>query len=136
MSMVIGFSLALSVGAALGFLSGLGIGGGSLLTLWLTFIVGMDSFSARCCNLLFFIPCAICASFFRWRQGCLQLKKLLPPIMLGCITAAVFSLIGAKLDTQLLRKIFGGLLLLTGFRELFYKPKDVSASKNSDTPPK
>ena len=134
--MVISFPIALMVGAVLGFLSGIGIGGGSLLTLWLTLLVGMDSFSARCCNLMFFIPCALCASFFRWKQGCLSLKKLLPPIAFGCITAAVFSVLGAKLDTQLLRKIFGGLLLLTGFRELLYKPKAVTSSGNSDTPPK
>ena len=35
------------VGAALGFLSGLGVGGGSLLLLWLTLVVGEPQETAR-----------------------------------------------------------------------------------------
>jgi len=31
--------------------------------------------------------------------------------------------IGTGIDTELLKKLFGGLLILTGLREIFYKPK-------------
>ena len=37
----------LIVGTVLGFLSGLGIGGGSLLILWLTMVLGSDPITAR-----------------------------------------------------------------------------------------
>ena len=41
------FPIALLVGAILGFLSGLGVGGGSLLILWLTLVLDMCSRSSR-----------------------------------------------------------------------------------------
>lgn len=121
--MVGSFPVAIVAGLVFGFLAGLGIGGGSLLMMWLTLIVGMEPFSARCINLLFFIPCAICSSIFRWRQGDLPIKKLIAPIIVGAILAGVFSYFSAMLDTQALQKVFGGLLILTGLREIFYQPK-------------
>lgn len=115
--------VALIVGTVLGFLSGIGVGGGSLLILWLTLVLGMEHSTARIINLLFFIPSALIASLFRWKQGRLELKKVLPAIIGGCVSAAVFSLLGKHLDVTLLKKLFGILLLATGIRELFYKPK-------------
>lgn len=110
-------------GSALGFLSGVGVGGGSLLMLWLTLVLGMPHSIARGINLLFFIPSALIASLFRWRQGDLKLKKILPAIIAGCITAAFFSLLSKRIDVSLLKKLFGILLLFTGIRELLYKKK-------------
>lgn len=121
--MVESFPISIFAGILFGFLSGIGIGGGSLLMIWLTLAVGFDSFTARCINLMFFIPCALCASLFRLKQGNLPLKKLTAPILLGAVMAGVFSFMSAGLDTQLLKKVFGVLLLLTGLRELCYKDK-------------
>lgn len=113
----------LLVGTVLGFLAGLGIGGGSLLILWLTAVLETDPQTARCINLLFFLPAAVIACLFRRKQGQLDLKAVLPAILSGCAAAAVFSFVGMNLDTSLLKKLFGGLLILTGLRELLYKPK-------------
>lgn len=112
----------LIVGTLLGFLSGLGVGGGSLLMLWLTLVLQMEHSTARSINLLFFIPSALIASLFRKKQGSLNIKKILPAIIAGCVSAAVFSFISKVIDVSLLKKLFGGLLLFTGLRELFYKP--------------
>lgn len=122
--MDVSFPIAAIVGLVLGFLAGLGIGGGSLLMLWLTLIVGMSPEEARCINLMFFIPCALCSSIFRLRQKTLPIKKILLPMALGCIMAAGCSFLSNRLDTDLLKKIFGFLLLFTGIRELLYKPKN------------
>lgn len=110
------------VGTVLGFLSGVGVGGGSLLMIWLTLIIGMSHSDARVINLLFFIPSAVIASIFRLKQGKLSFKKILPAILSGCIAATVFALSSKAIDTALLKKLFGLLLLFTGFRELLYKP--------------
>ncbi len=114
----------LIIGSLLGFLSGLGVGGGSLLILWLTLVVNMDHSIARIINLLFFIPSAIIASFFRWRQGSLNFKKILPAILVGSICAAIFSFLSSKIEIGILKKLFGILLLATGLRELFYRPRN------------
>lgn len=112
---------ALCVGTVLGFLSGLGIGGGSLLILWLTLVIGMEQSAARLLNLLFFLPSAIIACCFRWKQGAVKMQTVLPAAIAGCIGAVSFSLL--NLDTSLLKRLFGILLLVTGIRELFYKPR-------------
>lgn len=111
------------VGIILGFLSGLGVGGGSLLMLWLTVVLNMEHPVARSINLMFFIPSAIIASVFRWKQGALNFKKVLPAIITGCIAAACFSFLSTELDVSALKKLFGILLLITGLRELLYRPR-------------
>ena len=113
----------LAIGAVLGFLSGLGVGGGSLLMLWLTLILGIDHSIARNINLLFFLPTAAIASFFRWKQGALDLKKVLPAIVAACISAALFAWLSRRIDITLIKKSFGALLLLTGIREILYRPR-------------
>ena len=117
------FPVILTVGTVLGFLAGIGVGGGSLLILWLTLVLKVSSAAARSINLLFFIPSALIACFFRWKQGVLKWKTLLPAILAGCISAGVLSWVSCILDTGLLKKAFGVLLLLTGIREILYKPK-------------
>jgi len=116
--------VCLLVGTALGALAGLGVGGGSLLMLWLTLMLEMPQNQARLINLLFFLPAALVSSFFRCRQGHLQLKKVLPAIIAGCIAAGAGTLLGKTLDLTILRKLFGILLLATGIRELFYRPRN------------
>ena len=117
------FPVCLCIGTLLGFLSGLGVGGGSLLILWLTLIVGMPTGDARILNLLFFIPSALIASLFRRKQGVLDIKKLLPGVLAGCVCAGALTYAGKWLPTEFLKKLFGILLLVTGIRELFYRPR-------------
>ena len=115
--------VAIIIGVLLGFLAGLGVGGGSLLILWLTLVLGIDSETARSINLMFFITAAGSVSFFRWRQGVLQLRFIMPAVIAGCIAAAVFSFLSQWIDQTLVKRLFGGLLLITGLRELFYRPR-------------
>ena len=49
---------AFVVGLLTGVLSGCGIGGGSLLLLWLTLVQDMPQFTAGGINLLYFLACA------------------------------------------------------------------------------
>lgn len=116
--------IILIIGTLFGFLAGLGVGGGSLLVLWLTLILQMETAAARSINLLFFLPSALIACAFRLRQGNLKIKPLLPAILAGCISAGVFSVISSQLDVLVLKKLFGIVLLFTGLRELFYRPRN------------
>ena len=117
------FPVSMAVGVVLGFLAGLCIGGGSLLILWLTLVLGLSQQIAGSINLLFFIPSALVACLFRLKQGKLDLKRILPALAAAALSAAAFSLLALRLDADLLRKPFGILLLGTGVRELFYRPR-------------
>lgn len=113
----------LLVSTVLGFFAGLGIGGGSLLVLWLGLVIGMDPATVRGINLLFFLPSAAVTICFRRKQGFLPWKKILPAILAGCITALGFSWLGRYFDITILKKLFGILLIGTGLRELLYRPR-------------
>lgn len=115
--------VTLLVGTVLGFLTGLGVGGGSLLILWLTMVLHMEQTAARGINLLFFLPSALIACGFRWKQGNIRWKKISPAIAAGCIAAALFSFISIYLNMEVLKKLFGILLIATGLRELLFRPK-------------
>ena len=118
------FPIILLISTCLGFLAGLGVGGGSLLLVWLTAVVGMDYSAARIINLFFFLPAAIISSYFRKKEGSLDYKKVLPCIIAGCISAGIATFLSFRTNTDLLRKGFGLLLMLTGIRELLYKAKN------------
>jgi len=120
--------VTLAVGSLLGFLSGLGVGGGSLLILWLTLVLDMELAAARQINLLFFLPSAFVSCLFRRKQGRLCLQRVLPAVIAGCACAILGNWLGSILNLAILRKGFGLLLLATGIRELCYKPKKRTAS--------
>ena len=120
--MLSSFPVCVIIGSLLGFLTGMGVGGGSLLILWLTLVSGFDQATARGINLLFFLPASAICCAFRLRQGTLKLRACLPAILSGCGAAVLGALIAAAVDTSLLRKPFGILLLATGLREVLYRP--------------
>jgi uncharacterized membrane protein YfcA len=122
--MLTSFPFAAAIGCLLGFLAGLGVGGGTLLLLWLTAVLNMPQPEARAINLLFFIPTALISSFFHRRKGTLNLKTVSPAMISGCLFAALGSWLSKRLDVGLLRKMFGFLLIATGIRELFYRRRN------------
>ena len=121
--MLTDFIFPVFIGIILGGLSGLGVGGGSLLMLWLTLVMGAEQEYARLMNLMFFLPCALAVSIFRWRQGKLDVKNTLIAVIAGCAGSVVASLWRQHLDLELLRKIFGILFVICGIREQLYRPK-------------
>ena len=113
----------LLIGFLMGILAGLGVGGGSLLILWLTLVQGVSAADARWINLAFFLTAAGAESVLRFQKGVLAIKELLPAMIAGSIGAAFSSVLRGFLPPQWLEKAFGVLLLVTGVRELFYRPR-------------
>ena len=113
--------ITLLIGTVLGFLTGLGVGGGSLLMVWLTAVLGMDAMTARSINLMFYLPGAAVAILFRKHQGSIQWKNVLSPAIAGCIAAAVCSRFSTAVDNSTIRNIFGIILIAAGIREIFWK---------------
>ena len=114
--------ISIIVGTLLGALAGLGVGGGSLLMLWLTTVIGVEPAVARGINLMFFIAAAGTVSLLRRRKGKAQLEGVIPAGISGCVAAAICSLISQKIHTELLQTFLGMLFVITGIRELFYRP--------------
>lgn len=113
--------IAALAGAATGVLSGFGVGGGSLLLIYMTSFAGVPQTLAQGVNLLYFLPAAATALPAHLKNGYVEKKALLPAITAGLVCSALAAWAATALDVEVLRKCFGGFLILIGLRELFQK---------------
>lgn len=111
--------LAGVAGLVCGVLSGLGIGGGTLLMVWMTAVMDMEQRMAQGINLLYFLPTAACALIFHIKNRLIRWRVVLPAAITGCLSAAGAALLATSVDASLLRKLFGGFLIFVGITELF-----------------
>ncbi len=115
------FCIALVAGLATGILSGFGIGGGTLLLIYMTSLAGLDQNVAQGVNLLYFLPTAASALLYHKKNGYLNKAASVPAILCGLAGTALAAFLATSLDVALLRKCFGVFLLFVGLHELFRK---------------
>lgn len=117
------FLFAVLAGLVCGVLSGFGIGGGSLLMVWLTAVLSMEQRTAQGVNLLYFLPAAACSLIFHVKNKQIEWKAVIPAAIAGCLSAIPGAVLSGMVQTGLLRKLFGGFLVLVGISEVFFKGK-------------
>lgn len=104
-----------------GAVASMGLGGGFVLMVYLTAILGMPQLTAQGVNLLFFLPIAAFSVILHTRNKLIEWKAI-PLLCLAGIAGAIGGVqVAAALDEALLRKLFAGLLVFVGIRELFHK---------------
>lgn len=118
------------IGALTGVLSGFGIGGGTLLILWLTLFGGMNQLQAGGTNLAYFLASGSPALISHYKNGLIEKKAVIFCTIAGVPACICASLIASAVDVTILRRGFGVLLLFVGFKELFAKPGE---KNNSDS---
>lgn len=119
------------VGLFCGVLSGFGIGGGSLLMVWLTAALQMEQATAQGINLLYFLPTAGAALPAHFKNGYVEKAALAPAILAGLAGTALAAWAATSLDTQILRRCFGVFLLVIGLRELLRREPPAPAPRQS-----
>lgn len=114
----------LLAGAATGVLSGFGVGGGTLLLVYMTVFAGLDQHLAQGINLLYFLPAGLMALPAHLKNGYVVTPVLLPAIGAGLALAALAAWAATALDVEVLRKCFGAFLIIVGTMELFGKARE------------
>lgn len=117
------FFVSLAVATALGILAGLGVGGGSLLMLWLTAVLDRTQEEAAMLNLLFFLPAAGVSTLLRRKKQGLRFAPLLPALLTAGISVIIATFVSGQISSRILKRLFGILLIFTGLREIFYRPR-------------
>ena len=110
--------LSIFAGALCGIVSGLGIGGGSLLILYLQNVAAFPQLESQFVNLLYFLPTSLSALVLHTKNKLVDFSVSLPAIFGGILSAILFSYLASLIDPSILKKIFGFLVILIGFREL------------------
>jgi uncharacterized membrane protein YfcA len=113
------FALALLAGTAAGALSSWGIGGGTLLVLYMSLFGRADQRAAQGINLLYFLPAAAAALASHIRNKLVEWRAVIPAAAAGIPAAIIMSLAASQLDTDALRRIFGVFVTAVGIYELF-----------------
>lgn len=104
-----------------GLLGAMGFGGGSVLIIYLTTFLSTGQKEAQGINLLFFLLTGIFANISNNRKKLIDKKSILPFLLFALPGLLTGYFILPHIETELLRKLFGGVLLLLGLRELFSK---------------
>lgn len=111
------------IGIAAGVISGLGIGGGTLLIPALTLFYGLSQQQAQSVNLIYFIPTAIVALISHFKSGNIEKGPVKKLIVFGVIGAVLGAVIAVRMNPEILRRLFGGFLLVMGIYEFRRKGK-------------
>lgn len=120
------------IGLISGIISGMGIGGGTILIPALVFLVKADQHIAQSVNLLFFIPTAIVALIIHIKNKLIDFKMALPIIIAGIFGAYLGSRLALSLPGDTLRKCFGVFILFIGIYEIFRKGKNNSGKEEKN----
>ncbi len=109
--------IAVIVGLITGVLSGMGIGGGTLLVLYLTAVLDTAQNTAAGINLLYFLGCAPSSLVFHIKERRVVWRAALWAMAGGVATALTTALLAPDPSPDWLRRVFGCLLLTIGLRE-------------------
>lgn len=104
--------------ALAGFLSGIigamGLGGGAVLLIYLSLFKNTDQLNAQGINLLFFIPIGLLSVIIFAVKKQIKWKKVLFLSVSGLVGAALGVWLSGFIGSEIISKIFGGLLAVAG----------------------
>ena len=101
----------------------MGIGGGTILIPALSIFFNYEQHTAQNFNLIYFIPTAVIALFTHAKNGNIEKTVLWKIILFGLIGAGFGAIIAINMEADILRKCFGGFLLIMGLSEILKKNK-------------
>ena len=108
-----------------GVLGGMGMGGGTVLIPLLNIFYGVGQHTAQAVNLISFIPMAIVALIFHLKNKLIEFDKLLLIIVPGVIACILGCYVARAITGDLLRRCFGGFLILLSILQLILQIKKV-----------
>ena len=99
-------------------LSGMGVGSGGLLVIYLTLIENLPQLTAQGANLLFFTFASAAALTVHAIKRKIFVGAVIIMGLSGAVGSLLGSLIAQLVPADLLGKIFGGMLVVTGIFSL------------------
>lgn len=102
-------------GLAAGIISGMGMGGGTVLIPILTLLLGVSQRAAQGVNMLAFLPGAVLAIWVHHKHRRIDWKAGLPLVLSGAVGAVGGAFLATWLQSDWLRRAFGGFLTVLAF---------------------
>lgn len=102
-----------------GIPAGMGMGGGTVLIPLLIVFLNVAQHKAQAVNLITFIPMAVVVLILHIKNELVEIKNILWIILPAVIFAAGTSVLASVIDGDVLKKIFGGFLILLSVVQFF-----------------
>ncbi len=115
-----------------GVIASWGMGGGALLIPLLSNFFHINQHTAQATNLIFFIPTSLCSVLINTKNKTIKYKIGISITIFGIIGAIIGAFLSNKLEKNILRKIFGILLLIITIIEICNLCKMYIKDKNRD----
>ncbi len=106
-------------GIAAGVLGGMGMGGGTILIPILTIFFDIEQKQAQAINLVAFIPMAIVSLFVHIKNKRVEKDGILWIIVPAAALSLGGSFVAQLTDGEVLKRIFGGFLLILSVAQFF-----------------
>jgi uncharacterized membrane protein YfcA len=100
------------LGAVFGLLSGIGVGGGTILIPAMVLFMGTEQHVAQGASLLAFLPASIFSLVIHIKNKQVRFDYALPLIVSGVAGSIAGALVSSYIPVDLLRKCFGGFLVV------------------------
>ena len=123
--------LAIIFGIISGIVTGLGMGGGTILILLLSLFMEMEQHIAQATNLIFFIPTSLAAIIVNLKQKNVDLKLVFIISIFGIIGAIIGAIISENISSENLRKYFAMFIMLIAFHEVYKLYKEYKREKKT-----
>ncbi len=111
--------MVIIIGIISGIITSLGLGGGAVLIIGLTLLLGIEQRIAQSVNLIFFIPTAITAIILNSKRKIVKWKTAIPVIIASGISAGIGANIAIQIETITLKRLFGVCLGIIAIYEIY-----------------
>ena len=106
-------------GILAGIVTGLGMGGGTVLILLLSMFARLEQHIAQATNLLFFVPTSISTIIINIKQKNLNKRLAIIVSTFGVIGAIIGSLIADNISSENLKKYFAIFIFVIALHEIY-----------------
>lgn len=120
---IVTFLILMGIGMCAGLLSGVvGIGGGIIIVPALVYLLGFGQHMAQGTSIMLMLPpIGILAAWNYYKDGSYNLTYAAIIALFFVVGGYYGSKVALKLDAELLRKLFGGFMLLVALKLIFGK---------------
>ena len=114
----------LLVGILAGACGAMGLGGGSVLIVYLTVFANVKQLTAQGINLIFFLPTAAVALFIYSKKGIIKWRFIFPIMLIGTLATLLSGFFVGLFKAELLKKLFGVAIVVYGVYELIFSKRE------------
>lgn len=121
-----------AISAISALLSGMGIGGGAILVILFTLLLGFEQKEAQAINLVMFLATGISSTVLNFKNKLIEkslFKKMIPLVIMGCFLGAILV---KNIQSESLKIYFSLFMALIGAYEIISCVKCIKKEKNKE----